>query len=84
MRCMYTRSKKKMSPDICSKLFSIANVPLDVKSTKESSLTRLYLKQLQQFCREPPVTVFQQLHIHDPIQPYQELNRSYLLAIKVI
>lgn len=46
-----------MPPDICSKLFSIANVPLDVKSTKESSLTRLYLKQLQQFCREPPVTV---------------------------
>lgn len=46
-----------MPPDICSKHFSIANVPLDVKSTKESSLTRLYLKQLQQFCREPPVTV---------------------------
>lgn len=59
-----------MPSDICSKLFSIGNVPLDVKSPKESSLARHYLKQLQQFCREPPVTVFQQLHVHDPMQPY--------------
>lgn len=61
-------------------------MPLDIKieSPKENSFTPLYLKQLQQFCRATCNSVFQQLPIHDPMQPYQKLNRPYLLAIKVI